>query len=58
MTLTEIVRDIKARSFKPLYLVHGEEPYYIDKISDLLENTVLNEAERGFNQTILLLGPP
>ena len=53
MTLTEIVRDIKARSFKPLYLVHGEEPYYIDKISDLLENTVLSDAEKGFNQTVL-----
>ena len=53
MTLAEIVRDIKARSFKPLYLVHGEEPYYIDKISDLLENTVLSDAEKGFNQTVL-----
>jgi len=53
MTINELLKDIKSREFKPVYLLHGEEPYYIDKISDLLEETVLNEAEKGFNQTIL-----
>tara|TARA_R110002049_G_scaffold309289_1_gene520222 strand:- start:8831 stop:9769 length:939 start_codon:yes stop_codon:yes gene_type:complete len=31
----------------------GEEPYYIDKISDFIETTVLTEEEKGFNQTVL-----
>ncbi|MBY0244384.1 MAG: DNA polymerase III subunit delta [Sphingobacteriaceae bacterium] len=48
-----IIKDIKARKFKPLYLLHGEEPYYIDKILHELEESVLSEAERGFNQTVL-----
>ncbi len=31
----------------------GEEPYYIDKISDYIEDNVLEEAEKGFNQMVL-----
>lgn len=31
----------------------GEEPYYIDKISDFIESTILSEEERGFNQVVL-----
>lgn len=49
----QIVADIKARKFKPIYLLMGEEPYYIDRISELLEKEVLNEDEKGFNQMTL-----
>jgi len=52
MTATEIIKDIKARKLKPVYLLHGDESYYIDLISDALETYVLSEAEKGFNQTI------
>lgn len=52
MTVTEIIKDIKARKLKPVYLLHGEESYYIDLISAALETHVLSEAEKGFNQTI------
>ena len=31
----------------------GEEAYYIDKISDFIENNILSEEEKGFNQMIL-----
>ena len=31
----------------------GEESYYIDKISDFIENTILVEEEKGFNQTVM-----
>lgn len=51
MTLAELTKEIKSRKFRPVYLLHGEEPYFIDQITDLLEKTVLNDAERGFNQT-------
>jgi DNA polymerase-3 subunit delta len=53
MTAQDIIKDIKARKLKPIYLLHGEESYYIDLISDFLEEHVLSEAEKGFNQTIL-----
>ena len=53
MSVKAVLSDIKARKFKPVYLLHGEEPYYIDLISDYIEDNVLSDAEKGFNQTIL-----
>lgn len=53
MSAAEIIKDIKARKFKPIYLLQGEESYYIDQVVDYIEANVLNEMEKGFNQTIL-----
>lgn len=53
MTAQNILNDIKQRKFKPLYLLQGEEAYYIDLISDSIETTVLNEAQKGFDQSIM-----
>ncbi|XCF07582.1 DNA polymerase III subunit delta [Tamlana crocina] len=49
----QLVTDIKNRKLKPIYFLMGEEPYYIDRISDFIEDTVLSEEERGFNQMVL-----
>lgn len=49
----KIVNDIKAGNIKPIYFLMGEEPYYIDKLSDYIEENVLSEEEKGFNQTVL-----
>ena len=49
----QIVTDIKQGNIKPIYFLMGEEAYYIDKISDFIENNVLEEAEKGFNQMIM-----
>ena len=49
----KIVNDIKAGIIKPIYFLMGEEPYYIDKLSDYIEKNILTEEEKGFNQTIL-----
>jgi DNA polymerase-3 subunit delta len=49
----KIVNDIKAGNIKPIYFLMGEEPYYIDKLSDYIEEKVLTEEEKGFNQTVL-----
>ena len=49
----KIVNDIKAGNIKPIYFLMGEEPYYIDKLSDYIEEKVLIEEEKGFNQTVL-----
>ena len=49
----KIVNDIKSGNIKPIYFLMGEEPYYIDKLSDYIEQKVLTEEEKGFNQTVL-----
>ncbi|RBN51518.1 DNA polymerase III subunit delta [Flavobacterium psychrolimnae] len=49
----KIVNDIKSGNIKPIYFLMGEEPYYIDKLSDYIEEKVLSEEEKGFNQTVL-----
>lgn len=49
----QIVSDIKAGDIKPIYFLMGEEPYYIDRISEYIERNVLAEDEKGFNQMVL-----
>ncbi|WP_299367309.1 DNA polymerase III subunit delta [Winogradskyella sp.] len=49
----QLVTDIKNGNLKPIYFLMGEEAYYIDKISDFIEDNVLDEAEKGFNQMVL-----
>ncbi|MBW4891937.1 DNA polymerase III subunit delta [Mucilaginibacter sp. HMF5004] len=53
MTAPEILKDLKNRKYKPLYLLHGDEPYFIDMLGSYVEHNLLSEAERGFNQTVL-----
>ena len=48
----QLVANIKKGDLKPIYFLMGEEPYYIDKISNFIENNVLSEAEKGFNQMV------
>ncbi|WP_396209657.1 DNA polymerase III subunit delta [Flavobacterium sp.] len=49
----QITKDIKAGNLKPIYFLMGEEPYYIDKLTDFIEQNVLEEQDRDFNQSIL-----
>jgi DNA polymerase-3 subunit delta len=51
--VTKIVSDIKNGNIKPIYFLMGEEPYYIDKISEFIEENILSEEEKGFNQMVL-----
>ncbi len=51
--INQIVSDIKSGNIKPVYFLMGEEPYYIDKISDYIEQNVLDESEKGFNQAVM-----
>ncbi len=53
MEYNQIVRDIKNKKYYPIYLLSGDEDYYIDQISTLIEESVLDENEKEFNQTIL-----
>jgi len=49
----QLVTDINSGNIKPIYFLMGEEPYYIDKISDYIEENVLTNEEKGFNQVVL-----
>jgi len=53
MSYTQIVKDLENKIFRPIYLLMGDEPYYIDKISDYIARSILNETEREFNQYVL-----
>jgi len=53
VTYEEIISDLKKRIFKPVYFLAGEEPYYIDLITEYIEEKVLPEAEKAFNQIIM-----
>ena len=53
MTHTEIIQNLKKKIYHPVYILMGEEPYYIDLICDYIAENVLSEGERSFNQTIL-----
>ena len=53
MKAQEVLAEIKQRKFKPLYLLHGEELHYIDVITAALESSILEESQKGFDQTIL-----
>jgi len=48
-----IINDIKKGSIKPIYLFTGEEPYYIDVLSNFIEKNLLTEDEKAFNQMVL-----
>lgn len=53
MTFQNILSELKSRKYSPFYLLHGEESFFIDQITDYIEENVLSEAERSFNQTVL-----
>ncbi|AIZ63932.1 DNA polymerase III subunit delta [Hymenobacter sp. DG25B] len=49
----ELLNQLRQRQFAPVYFLQGEEPYYVDLAADILEKTVLQEHEKGFNQVVL-----
>ena len=53
VTYEEIISDLKKRIFKPVYFLAGEEPYYIDLITEHIQEKVLAEDQKAFNQIIL-----
>ena len=53
MDYEKIISDLKKKIYHPIYFLMGEEPYYIDKISNYIAANVLREEEKAFNQTIL-----
>lgn len=48
-TYESILKDLKNKIYKPIYLLQGEEPYYIDLLTKYISDNVLNESEKTFN---------
>ena len=53
MNYKEIISSISNKDFHPIYFLMGEEPFYIDKISDYISDNVLESQEKEFNQSVL-----
>ena len=49
----DVLRDLKAGKYAPVYFLQGEEPFFIDQISDYIEANALQPHDRGFNQLVV-----
>lgn len=52
-TYDSIMRALKAGNFSPIYILMGDEPYFLDKITDYIADNVLQPEERDFNQSVI-----
>ena len=52
ITFASLMQQLQLRQYAPIYLLMGDESYYIDKVVEFMENNILNEADREFNQII------
>lgn len=53
VTDKQLIGELKKGDFKPVYLLTGEENYYIDVVSDYFEKEVIEESVRDFDQTVV-----
>ena len=53
LTCDDILKELRAKQYRPVYYLMGEEPYYIDLLSDYMEEHILNETEKEFNLTVM-----
>ena len=53
LTCDDILKELRAKQYRPIYYLMGEESYYIDLIADYITNNVLNETEKEFNLTVV-----
>ena len=53
MDYNQIITDLKNKKYSPVYFLEGEEPFFMDRVSDYILENILTEDEKGFNQTIL-----
>jgi len=50
LTFKQLEAAIKKKEYAPVYFLHGDESYYIDELINQIENTILDESEKAFNQ--------
>ena len=52
VTYLSLVSEIAKKQFRPIYVLQGEEPYYIDSLTDKCRDSALTEDEKDFNLTV------
>ena len=52
-TYEDILKELKAKQYRAVYYLMGEEPYYIDQISNYIIDNVLTDVEKEFNLTVI-----
>ena len=52
-TYHQLIKDLQKREFQPVYLLYGEEPFYVDQLSEYMIENVLDESEKDFNQVVM-----
>ena len=53
LTCDDILKELKAKQYRPIYYLMGEESYYIDLIADYITDNVFNDTEKEFNLTVV-----
>ena len=53
MKFDAIIKELKNKIYKPIYFLHGEEPYFIDLITNYIADNVLDDSEKAFNMTVV-----
>lgn len=53
LTDKQLIAELKTGNYKPIYLLTGEENYYIDVVSDWIEGNIVDETLRDFDQTVV-----
>ena len=53
LTYFSLMGDIKAHNFSPIYILHGEEAYYIDKLQEAIIENALSPDQQAFNLTVV-----
>lgn len=53
LTFDQIIKDIQNKIFFPIYFFYGEEPYFVDQLTDYIEKNALDESVKEFNQSVV-----
>jgi DNA polymerase-3 subunit delta len=53
ISIEQLMKDLQNKIYHPIYFLCGEEPYYVDKITEYIMQNVLSESEKAFNQTVI-----
>ena len=53
MTCDDILKELRAKQYRPIYYLMGEESYYIDVIADYMADHILSDSEKEFNLTVV-----
>jgi len=53
VSFDQVMSDLRRKDYKPIYFLMGEEAYYIDLISDFIQNNILDESQREFDMTVV-----